>query len=145
MDKSSKKTRKEQYLENRKKLIALSQAIRQLVREGVYDSVNEGLREMYEEANEEITEFNTFNQWKHQGYTIKKGSKGFLFWGQPRKVSQIPEGSTEPEEFRFWPLCYLFADTQVFRKGDEEETTATPHPAERRTPATVEELEDSLI
>lgn len=141
MDKSNKKTRKEQYMENRKKLIALSQAVRELVAQGVFDSVNEGLRELYEKDNAEISEFNTFGQWKEMGYTIKKGSKGFLFWGQPRKISQIPEGSTEPEEFKFWPLCYLFSNDQVFKKT--EETAPQPKPEPVR--AKMEDFEESLI
>jgi len=141
MSKSNEKSRKEQYMENRKKLIALSQVIRLAVKDGIYDTVNEGLREMYEESNEEISDFNTFNQWKEQGYTIKKGSKAFLFWGQPRKISQVPEGSSEPEEFKYWPICYLFADTQVFKAETEK---AEAQPANRK-PAKVEEFEESLI
>lgn len=142
MNKDSKTTRKEQYIENRKKLIALSQGIRLLVKEGAFDTVNEGLREMYEESAPEIEEFNTFNQWKELGYTIKKGSKAHLFWGQPRKYEQTPEGSDEPEEFKYWPLCYLFDNTQVFKKG---ETTEKPKPEVRNEPAIVEELENSLL
>ncbi len=140
MNKDKQKSRKEQYIQNRKTLIALSQVIRLAVKDGIYDTVNEGLRETYEEGNEEISEFNTFNQWKAQGYTIKKGSKAFLFWGQPRKVSQVPEGSTEPEEFKYWPICYLFADTQVIKPKQTE-----LHPEPRRQPVGVEEFEESLI
>lgn len=141
MSKDIKNSRKEQYMENRKKLIGLSQVIRLAVKEGVFDTVNEGLREMYEETDEEITDFNTFNQWKEQGYTIKKGSKAFLFWGQPRKISQVPEGSNEPEEFKYWPICYLFTDTQVF-KADTEKAETQPT---NRKPADVENFEESLI
>ncbi len=54
MSKGKEKSRKDQYMENRKKLIGFSQAIRMAVKEGIYDTVNEGLREMYEESNEEI-------------------------------------------------------------------------------------------
>jgi len=140
MDKNTKKSRKEQYILNRKKLIELSQFIRIGVKEGIYDSVNEGLKEMYEEGNEEIFEFNTFNQWKEQGFTIKKGSKAFLFWGQPRQISQVPEGSTEPEEFKYWPICYLFTNTQVFKQGEPEQ--ARPEPENKPE---VMEFEESLI
>lgn len=142
MSKDIKNSRKEQYMENRKKLIAISQGIRLMVKDGVFDTVNEGLREMYEESDEEISEFNTFNQWKEQGYTIKKGSKAFLFWGQPRKISQVPEGSSEPEEFKYWPICYLFTDTQVFKP--EAQTEPESQPANRK-PAGVENFEESLI
>lgn len=107
--------RKQAYIEKRKQLIALSKGVRQLIEAGEYDSVNEGLTDIYSQQDEEISEFNTFHQWKDKGYTIKKGEKAFLVWGQPRTVTQAPEGSEEPEEFKYWPVCYLFANTQVIR------------------------------
>lgn len=142
MNKNSKKSRKEQYKEKRKELIARSQLIRAMVKEGAYDTVNEGLRELYSDETPEIEEFNTFNQWKEQGYTIKKGSKAFLFWGQPRKVKQTSEDSDEPEEYKYWPICYLFANTQVFKKGETQEE---PQPEPRQQPQEVEQFEESLL
>ena len=112
MSKDKKTDRKEQFKLKRLALIAASQGIRILVKEGVYNNVNEGLLEMYTEENPDIEEFNTFNQWKEQGYTINKGSKAFIIWGQPRKAEQTPEGSEEHEEFKYWPICYLFSNTQ---------------------------------
>ncbi len=131
MNKDSKKlSKKEQYILKRKELIALSQNIRLMVKEGIYNTVNEGLHEFYQEENPDIEEFNTFNQWKEQGYTINKGSKAFLFWGQPRKYEQTPEGSTEPEEFKYFPLAYLFSNLQVVKvkAAKEPEPTSTNKP-----------------
>lgn len=142
MDKDTKRTRKEQYVINRKGLIELSKVIRMGVKEGIYDSVNEGLKEAYTGDNPEILEFKTFSQWKEDGYTIKKGSKAFILWGQPRKVSQVPEGSSEPEEYKYWPLCYLFADTQVFKR-EKEQGKEEIEP--RRQPQEVENLEEAFI
>jgi hypothetical protein len=51
-----------QDMENRKKLIGLSQAIRLMVKEGVYDTVNEGLRETYEEIGVKISEKNILKE-----------------------------------------------------------------------------------
>lgn len=115
MSKDNELTRKEQYLLKRKSLIELSKFVRVLVKQEKYDSVNEGLKEIYQETNPEIEEFKTFGQWREEGATVRKGEKAFLIWGQPRKVSQVPEGATEPEEYKYWPLCYLFANTQVYR------------------------------
>lgn len=140
MNKDTKESRKAQYMEKRKTLIALSQTIRAMVKEGVYSTVNEGLREFYTEQNPEIEKFNTFNQWREQNCTVKKGSKAYLFWGQPRKVEQVPEGSTEPEEFKYWPICYLFANTQVHDKNEQPN-----EPAPAREPAPIEQFEDSLL
>lgn len=131
MGKDTKTGRKEQYIANRKTLISLSQAIRMAMKEGVYDSVNEGLKELYIGHHPEIEEFKTFQQWKKEGATVRKGQKAFLIWGQPRQVSQVPDGSTEPEEFKYWPLCYLFANSQVYRperKDGQEVTDRVPQP-----------------
>ena len=129
----NKNSKKEQYKANRTALIQISTGLRQLVKSGAIDSVNEGLKEIYEKSDPNIEEFKTFWQWKDEGYTIKKGSKAFLIWGQPRKGSQVAEGSEEPEEYNYWPLCYLFANTQVFRadreKQPEQERTYKHTPA----------------
>ncbi len=132
MSKNSKSSRKEQYMENRKTLIAQSKVVRALIETGEYDSVNEGLKDLICEKNPEITEFKTFRQWKEEGYTILKGSRAFVLWGQPRKVSQVPEGETEPEEYKYWPLCYLFANTQVYKR---EPKPAEPVKQEQEKPA----------
>lgn len=113
MNKSTTKQRKEQFLQNRKTLIAISQGLRILVKQGAIDSVNEGLKDRYIEEHPAIQEFKTFHQWKEEGATVRKGEKAFLIWGQPRRGEQMPEGSNEPEEYKYWPICYLFANTQV--------------------------------
>jgi len=128
MSKNSKSDRKEQYLNNRKTLIELSKFVRIGVKEGAYDSVNDGLKEIYTEQNPEIDEFKTFQQWKREGATVRKGEKAFLIWGQPRQVSQVPEGTTEPEEFKYWPICYLFANTQIFKPESKKETEPQQKP-----------------
>jgi hypothetical protein len=130
MSKDIESTRKEQYLQKRKELIELSKFVRMGVKSGAYDSVNEGLKEIYHETNPEIQEFKTFFQWKEEGATVRKGEKAFLIWGQPRKASQVPDGATEPEEFKYWPVCYLFANTQVYKPepAAEQETQHKPEP-----------------
>jgi len=90
--------------------------------------VNEGLKEIYQETNPEIEEFKTFWQWKEEGATVRKGEKAFLIWGQPRKASQVPDGATEPEEFKYWPVCYLFANTQVYKPEAKPEQETQPEP-----------------
>lgn len=128
MNKDKESTRKEQYLLKRKELIELSKFVRMGVKSGAYDSVNEGLKEIYQETNPEIEEFKTFWQWKEEGATVRKGEKAFLIWGQPRKASQVPDGATEPEEFKYWPLCYLFANTQVYKPEAKPEQETQPEP-----------------
>lgn len=64
----------------------------------------------------------TFSQWKKLGFTIKKGEQAYLFWGQPKRYSKqdetdSSENATEDEEkmIKYFPLCYLFCENQVFR------------------------------
>lgn len=128
MSKDTESTRKEQYLKKRKELIELSKFVRMGVKSGAYDSVNEGLKEIYQETNTEIQEFKTFWQWKDEGATVRKGEKAFLIWGQPRKGSQVPEGTSEPEEYKYWPVCYLFANTQVYKPEAKPEPEAQHEP-----------------
>lgn len=130
-----KKAAKERYIENRKKLIELSQVARALKEAEEVDSVNEGLIYLYDEQQGQECEYNTFHQWKDKGCTVLKGVHAFCVWGQPRTASQTPEGSAEPEEYKYWPICYLFSDLQVtspeIREAQpEQEAEAEPEPAE---------------
>lgn len=138
----NKNSKKEQYKANRTALIQISAGLRVLVKEGALDSVNEGLKEIYEKSDSNIEEFRTFWQWKDEGYTINKGSKAFLIWGQPRKGSQIAEGSDEPEDYKYWPLCYLFANTQVFRP-EKEKQPEQEQPRHQRTATPI--FDESMI
>ncbi len=100
--------------EKRKELSALSRSVQMLVKEGAYDTVNEGLLDIYSDGEE--LEFNTFKQWKGKGFSVKKGEKAFLVWGKPRQVP-VTEPDDEEDEFKFWPLCYLFSEQQVERRA----------------------------
>lgn len=126
MSKSKNSAKKEQYILKRKQLIELSNLVRPLVQEGEFDTVNEAIKEQYLEQYPEIEVFKTFHQWKQGGATVRKGEKAFLVWGQPRRVEQVPEGSDEPEEFKYWPLCYLFANTQVYQPDESKEPQQQP-------------------
>jgi hypothetical protein len=130
----NKSNKKEQYKANRNALIQISAGLKVLVKAGAIDSVNEGLKEIYEKSDPNIDEFRTFWQWKDEGYTINKGSKAFLIWGQPRKGSQVAEGSDEPEEYNYWPLCYLFANTQVFKANKDKQPEREQHRQHTATP-----------
>lgn len=106
---------KQRYIEARKNLIALSKIAREMVKIEEVDSVNEGLIMMYDQEQGKECEYNTFHQWKEKGCTILKGVHAYAVWGQPRKATQTPEGEQEPEEYKYWPLCYLFSDLQVVK------------------------------
>lgn len=111
MKTKTQEQKREEQRERRKFLITLSKTMRPLIESGAYDTVNQALLGYYSSKNENIEEFNTFHQWKEKGKTILKGEKAFLIWGQPRKTEQTD--NPEEKETRFWPVCYLFANTQV--------------------------------
>ena len=122
------------------------------------------LKYVYAPAEEGTTEFKKFNEWKNEGYTIKKGSKAFPVWSQPTKrdnkeqdgesePAPIPalmenangtgeEDSTRHERERF-NMCYLFSNLQVTRRdqnpAERQEESAEPEPAEEPAAAMIEE------
>lgn len=115
---NQKKDKKQISLEKRKKLIGLSNNLKPLVNKGLFLTINDALRDTYANDNDEITEFNTFDQWRKKGFSVKKGSKAFLFWGQPLKLKNKNQESKGPQDneinnFEFFPLCYLFSNLQV--------------------------------
>ena len=127
------------------------------------------LKYVYALAEEGTTEFKKFNEWKNEGYTIKKGSKAFPVWSQPTKrEKKAQDGESEPaptpalmenangedngdstrhQRERF-NMCYLFSNLQVTRRdqpaAEAEQTageTAEPQdePAEETAAAMIEE------
>lgn len=141
MSKAKDTKRKEQFLENKKRLIELSKEARKLVDMGEFGAINEALIAIYSQEDEQIEEFKTFWQWKRDGYTIRKGSKSYLIWGQKMKGEQVPEGATEAEEYEFWPLCYLFANTQVFKAETRKDKAPEP---QHKKPEKVENISNIL-
>jgi len=63
-------------------------------------------------------EFKKFREWKEEGFTIKKGEKGFMLWAQPLSELKKKEGQEpdpEADESSFFPVCYLFSNEQVIK------------------------------
>lgn len=89
--------------------------------------------------------FETFKEWKAQGATIKKGAKATVIWGQPRQAvpsladklkanpNEMPIDEIEPNEYEFYPLCFLFSEDDVYFTSVE---TDTEQPTSSATPET---------
>lgn len=125
----TKTARQLEASEKREQLKAISaelQAQRDLMQVmGVEDlpTINEMLHDYYAKKSN-ITELNTFDQWKDKGYQVRKGEKAFLFWGKPRskqkQEEQPAEEQTEQEQQaeqnakkdEYFPICYLFDISQ---------------------------------
>lgn len=79
--------------------------------------------------------FKTFNEWKKEGATVKKGSKAYIIWGQPLKKQkdeqpeQQKSDEKKPMKDDFYPLCYLFSNEQVHFNKQQE---SSKEPTEQR-------------
>ena len=102
------------YEKNRLLLRELSLSLRALIKEGVFSTINEALIDHYE--NDGHKNFKTFNQWKKDGKSIIKGSKAFFVWGTPKDIPH-PDPESDDEEFKYFPLCYLFSENQVEKRS----------------------------
>lgn len=84
-------------------------------------TINEMLKAYYQKQNN-ITELNTFDQWKEKGYQVRKGEKAYLFWGKPRKRQQAEQEQDQEQaeliqtiKEDFYPICYLFDIAQCYK------------------------------
>lgn len=99
--------------EKRDTLKTLSNVVKPLVKAGQFDTVNEAiLQTIYTNQDHKI--FKTYDQWKAEGKTVKKGEKAFLVWGKPKgkEKEEKTEANTD-ENGTFYPLCFLFSNAQV--------------------------------
>ena len=104
--------------ERRQALRDLSNELKSLAQlNGKEAHVNELLREFY--AGSGHTELKTFEQWKAQGYFVRKGEKALLLWGKPKASKNAIQEATEQGKSEedadtdFYPLAYLFSKQQV--------------------------------
>lgn len=77
-----------------------------------FSTVNDALVFMYNEEGH--TEINSFRKWIEKGYIVRKGEKALLLWGEPKKaLKQEKQTEGEKDEFKFFPLAYVFSQKQV--------------------------------
>lgn len=134
--------------ETRTKLIEYSALARQLKNEGQDNAKTaqeleywtlRGINDIIKNDIYFLTgvELKTFNQWKKEGATIIKGSKGFALWGQPLKATakELIERNGKQEEdessYEFWPICILFSSEQVLLPEDKAKPKEEPKTAEK--------------
>ena len=100
--------------ERRQALRDLSNELKSLAQlNGKEAHVNELLREFY--AGSGHTELKTFEQWKEQGFSVRKGEKALLLWGKPkaRQTEEQTEDGSEESTTEFYPLAFMFCMQQV--------------------------------
>lgn len=120
------KKERETRLLKRQQLKTLSQSLVACREMGEYmgnedDTVNGLLRFYY--ACKGYTNLKTFKEWKKEGFTVRKGEKALLIWGMPvaskaerERIEELKkQGREEDAKEDFFPLCYLFAKSQVHK------------------------------
>ena len=93
-------TEQKPLTEKQEQARARRQALRDLSNElksiaelnGQEANVNELLRDFY--AGTGHTELKTFDQWKEDGYFIRKGEKALLLWGKPKASKNAIQEAT---------------------------------------------------
>ena len=54
--------------------------------------------------------FHTFNDWKKDGFIVKKGAKAFCIWSKPIKPK---DNEIVDDDYQFFGICHLFSNYQV--------------------------------
>jgi len=116
----------EKAREKREKLKAISKKAKEIheliLKEGVI-TVNDMIMTYIYNEKGKLT-FKSFKGWKKEGFSVKKGEKAFLLWGQPLGIEKQEEGAKakpeikevgegEQEEDSFFPVAYVFSSNQV--------------------------------
>jgi len=138
----TKETPKKKRDQARKALIALSkvakdQAAILAAKTGQVLSINQVLIFMYQQQTGCKT-FRTFQEWKKEGFSVKKGEASFRVWAKPIKAKESKDDSENVDEatkFKFWPMCCLFNESQV-EKTDQPPVAGN----DNLEPSTVHEL-----
>lgn len=123
------KKEREERLQKREQLKVLSRTLVAKRDAGEYmgnedDTVNGLLRFHY--ACQGCSNLKTFKEWKEAGYVVRKGEKALLIWGTPvisktekERIAELKKQGKEEEAKEakedFFPLCYLFAESQVHK------------------------------
>lgn len=109
---------KEEYKERRANLIALSNIAKKLREDSGKEeqTLNFFIVNIYQDSKPGV--YKTFQEWKIENKTIKKGEKGFPIWGQPVLRTKKTDKETETKD-EYFPLCYLFHESQVVDQKKE--------------------------
>jgi hypothetical protein len=99
---------------NKEKLMKLAREIRAKFPESQSNGgLNQYILNTYK-AQTGAKVFKTFKQWKNEGYTIIKGSKGFPIFSRPiGKIKQDKGIEASTEEFKYFGTAILFNELQV--------------------------------
>ena len=92
--------------ERREQLKKFSAEVKPLVEDGTYKTINGAIIATIL-RNEQHQTFKSFDEWKAEGFKVKKGEKAFCIWGKPTSVTN------ENETYEYFPISYIFSNAQV--------------------------------
>ena len=102
---------KEEMKAKRDALKALSADAAELVKAQAAASINDALVLIYRMQGHE--EINSFRKWLDKGFVVKRGEKALLLWGEPKKALNQEKQGDEKDEYKFFPLAFVFSNKQV--------------------------------
>lgn len=107
-------------LEVRRELAELSKQVRPVIAEKQYRNINEAIKEeIYKPQGH--TNLKTFDQWKEEGFYIKKGSKALALWARPQPNAEQAADGGEPAEGTKFRIMYVFSEKQVVKANPPRE------------------------
>jgi len=95
-----------------RKLSVRAKAMRELDPELGECTINEIIINRFYSKNGN-SEFHSYRAWRELGHQVKRGEKAFVIWGRKRKAEKTEVKKGESEEFKFYPLAFLFSNKQV--------------------------------
>ena len=140
------------HRQKKEALSQLSKDLKELAEQNniEHSTVNELLRLFYN-PDQSLT-FNTFKQWKENGFFVLKGSQAYLFWGKPlgaqskenegkkQSESNNENNSDDKDDYHFFPLCYLFSNEQVTNERQKQDSEPENEPNVNVNHVTINEL-----
>jgi len=103
---------KEEMQIKRQALKDPSKAVMSLIEMEQAATVNEALVLHYAEQGHHTIK--SYRKWREEGFQVRKGEKALLLWGEPIKTAnQEKKQDNEKDEFKFYPLAYVFSQLQV--------------------------------
>ena len=122
-------TKQEKNSQDFKKLANLANQARALRDVAILDNpeliekpLNFFIQKIYKLENQKLK---TFTGWKKEGYKVKKGEKGYLFFSTPKAMKKEVEnkqGEKQTMSFNRFCKCFLFSQDQVERIAGKETT-----------------------
>jgi len=115
---------KNKYSERREQLRKISNEVAELQKDGKIKAanLNDALLELYS-GKKKNQVWMTLEQWQSAGYSVRKGETAQMIWGM--KITKTNETN---EEYSYFPVAYVFNNTQIERSSRNFKESSLPEP-----------------